>query len=114
VPAICRSLPFIYTTVTGVVTLIVLRAFQGIGAAATVPSAVSIFYTLNWNSYVVRQLGILAHAFPPSKMRSIAFATFAAGAPVGGAFGMIIGGILTQISSYVISCSLDTGFLLST
>jgi MFS family permease len=66
-----------------VVTLIVLRAFQGIGAAATVPSA----------------LGILAHAFPPSKMRSIAFATFAAGAPVGGAFGMIIGGILTQISS---------------
>ncbi|KAG1868619.1 major facilitator superfamily domain-containing protein [Suillus subluteus] len=65
------------------ITLVILRAFQGLGAAATIPSA----------------LGILAHAFPPSKMRSIAFATFAAGAPVGGAFGMIIGGVLTQISS---------------
>ncbi|KAG2340747.1 MFS general substrate transporter [Suillus weaverae] len=65
------------------ISLVVLRAFQGIGAAATIPSA----------------LGILAHAFPPSRMRSIAFATFAAGAPVGGAFGMIIGGVLTQISS---------------
>ncbi|KAG2147771.1 major facilitator superfamily domain-containing protein [Suillus bovinus] len=64
-------------------TLVILRAFQGSGAAATIPSA----------------LGILAHAFPPSKMRSIAFATFAAGAPIGGAFGMIFGGILTQISS---------------
>ncbi|KAG1789251.1 major facilitator superfamily domain-containing protein [Suillus plorans] len=64
-------------------TLVVLRAFQGTGAAATIPSA----------------LGILAHAFPPSRMRSIAFATFAAGAPVGGAFGMIIGGVLTQITS---------------
>ncbi|KAG2114841.1 major facilitator superfamily domain-containing protein [Suillus clintonianus] len=64
-------------------TLVVLRAFQGLGAAATIPSA----------------LGILAHAFPPSRMRSIAFATFAAGAPVGGAFGMIIGGVLTQLSS---------------
>ncbi|KAG2101573.1 major facilitator superfamily domain-containing protein [Suillus discolor] len=64
-------------------TLVILRAFQGTGAAATIPSA----------------LGILAHAFPPSRMRSIAFATFAAGAPVGGAFGMIIGGVLTQITS---------------
>ncbi|KAG1719374.1 major facilitator superfamily domain-containing protein [Suillus occidentalis] len=65
------------------ITLVILRAFQGIGGAATIPSA----------------LGILAHAFPPSRMRSIAFATFAAGAPVGGAFGMIIGGVLTQLSS---------------
>ena len=29
-------------------------------------------------------------------MRSIAFATFAAGAPVGGAFGIVLGGVLTQ------------------
>lgn len=65
------------------ITLVILRAFQGIGGAATIPSA----------------LGILAHAFPPSRMRSIAFATFAAGAPVGGAFGMISGGVLTQLSS---------------
>jgi MFS family permease len=84
-----------------------LRAFQGIGSAATIPSAVSILYTLNWNSHVVCQLGILAHAFPPSRMRSIAFATFAAGAPVGGAFGVIIGGVLTQLSSCVIRCSCE-------
>ncbi|KAG2073087.1 efflux transporter [Suillus decipiens] len=64
-------------------TLIILRAFQGIGAAATIPSS----------------LGIMAHSFPPSRMRSIAFATFGAGAPVGGAFGMVIGGVLTQMSS---------------
>ncbi|KAG1735286.1 major facilitator superfamily domain-containing protein [Suillus paluster] len=64
-------------------TLAVLRGFQGVGGAATIPSA----------------LGILAHAFPPSRARSLAFATFAAGAPVGGAFGTIIGGVLTQLSS---------------
>ncbi|KAG2354799.1 major facilitator superfamily domain-containing protein [Suillus spraguei] len=52
-------------------TLAVLRGFQGIGGAATIPSA----STFN------------------------AFATFAAGAPVGGAFGTIIGGILTQVTS---------------
>lgn len=44
------------------------------------------------------QLGILAHTFPPSTLRSIAFATFAAGAPVGGAVGGIIGGVLTQLT----------------
>ncbi|KAG1822122.1 major facilitator superfamily domain-containing protein [Suillus variegatus] len=42
---------------------------------------------------------IRTHAFPPSRARSIAFATFAAGAPVGGAFGMLIGGVLTQLTS---------------
>lgn len=47
------------------------------------------------------QLGSLAHSFPPSRARSIAFATFAAGAPVGGAFGNIIGGVLIQLSQYV-------------
>ncbi|RDB16369.1 hypothetical protein Hypma_002885 [Hypsizygus marmoreus] len=64
------------------ITLDILRGFQGIGAAATIPAS----------------LGILAHAFPPSKARSIAFSTFAAGAPVGAAFGMALGGVLTQIT----------------
>ncbi|KAG1735284.1 major facilitator superfamily domain-containing protein [Suillus paluster] len=64
-------------------TLVVLRAFQGVGAAATLPSA----------------LGILAYSFPPSRARSIAFATFSAGAPVGVAFGTMIGGVLTELSS---------------
>ncbi|KAG6811560.1 hypothetical protein H0H92_006864 [Tricholoma furcatifolium] len=62
------------------ITLDILRGFQGIGAAATIPAS----------------LGILAHAFPPSRARSVAFATFAAGAPVGAAFGMALGGVLTQ------------------
>ncbi|KAJ7595339.1 putative efflux transporter [Mycena floridula] len=64
------------------ITLDVLRALQGIGAGATIPAS----------------LGILAHAFPPSRARSIAFATFAAGAPVGGACGMILGGVVTQFT----------------
>jgi len=61
----------------------VLRGLQGMGAAAAMPAA----------------LGILANSFPPSRARSTAFATFAAGAPVGGAFGTIIGGVLTQLSA---------------
>ncbi|OBZ72345.1 hypothetical protein A0H81_07346 [Grifola frondosa] len=64
------------------ITIDVLRGFQGIGAAAFIPAA----------------LGILAHTFPPSRIRSIAFATFAAGAPVGAAIGSAIGGVLDQLT----------------
>ncbi|KAA1477463.1 efflux transporter, partial [Dentipellis sp. KUC8613] len=64
------------------ITIDVLRALQGIGAAAVIPAS----------------LGILAHAFPPSRARSIAFATFSAGAPVGAAIGSTLGGVLTQLS----------------
>lgn len=66
------------------ITLAVLRGIQGIGGAATIPAS----------------LGILAQAFPPSRARSAAFATFAAGAPVGGAVGMVIGGVLTELTRY--------------
>ncbi|KAI0668013.1 efflux transporter [Trametes maxima] len=65
------------------ITLDVLRGMQGIGAAACIPAA----------------LGILAHNFPPSPLRSVAFATFAAGAPVGAAVGSAIGGVLTQLTA---------------
>ncbi|CAE6413972.1 unnamed protein product [Rhizoctonia solani] len=65
------------------ISLDVMRAFQGMGAAAAVPSAI----------------GILAHEFPPSVARSIAFATFSAGAPLGGAIGFVIGGLMTQYAS---------------
>ncbi|KAI0077783.1 MFS general substrate transporter [Panus rudis PR-1116 ss-1] len=65
------------------ITIDVLRGLQGVGGAAVVPAG----------------LGILAHAFPPSPARAIAFSTFAAGAPVGAAIGSVIGGILTQLTS---------------
>jgi len=65
------------------ITIDVLRAIQGVGVAATIPSA----------------LGVLAHSFPPSRARTIAFATFAAGAPLGGALGNVIGGTLTQLTA---------------
>lgn len=77
-------------------TLIILRGIQGVGAAASMPAS----------------LGILARAFPPSPARSIAFATFAAGAPIGGAFGSVFGGLLAQTSgpswrsSFYLSCGL--------
>ncbi|KAI0794177.1 efflux transporter [Fomes fomentarius] len=64
------------------ITIDILRALQGLGPAASMPAA----------------LGILAHTFPPSPIRSIAFATFAAGAPIGGAIGSSIGGVLTQFT----------------
>ncbi|KAG8782667.1 hypothetical protein FRC16_002565 [Serendipita sp. 398] len=65
------------------IQLIVLRAMSGIGQAATVPAAI----------------GILAHSFPPSRARSTAFATFAAGAPLGACLGMIFGGVMSQYAS---------------
>ncbi|KAJ6489858.1 efflux transporter [Mycena sanguinolenta] len=68
------------------VTLAVLRGFQGIGGAATIPAA----------------LGILAHEFPPSsgRARAAAFSSFSAGAPLGGALGMVLGGLVTELSKY--------------
>ncbi|EJF56000.1 efflux transporter [Dichomitus squalens LYAD-421 SS1] len=65
------------------ITIYILRGLQGLGPAASVPAA----------------LGILAHTFPPSPIRSIAFATFSAGAPVGAAVGLAIGGVLTQLTA---------------
>ncbi|KAL0065019.1 hypothetical protein AAF712_008012 [Marasmius tenuissimus] len=64
------------------IVLSILRGFQGVGASATIPAS----------------LGILAETFPPSQIRSVAFASFAAGAPVGGAFGTALGGGLTAAS----------------
>ncbi|KAG1852808.1 hypothetical protein DFJ58DRAFT_914355 [Suillus subalutaceus] len=84
------SVVALHKTLTDDLTLAVLRAFQGVGDAATIPSAVNVFDA---------KLGILAYVFPPSRARSMPFATFAAGAPVGGAFDMIISGVLTRLSS---------------
>ncbi|KAJ3775531.1 efflux transporter [Lentinula raphanica] len=64
-------------------TLDILRGFQGLGSAATIPAA----------------LGILAHSFPPGRTRALAFATFSAGAPLGGGTGIVLGGVLTELTS---------------
>ncbi|KAF8658411.1 hypothetical protein AX16_001964 [Volvariella volvacea WC 439] len=63
-------------------TLDILRGLQGVGVAASIPAS----------------LGILAHAFPPGRTRSIAFASFAAGAPIGAFMGNALGAVLTQLS----------------
>ncbi|KAI0788398.1 efflux transporter [Fomes fomentarius] len=65
------------------ITIDILRALQGLGPAASIPAG----------------LGILAHTFPPSPIRSVAFATFAAGAPIGAAIGSAVGGVLTQLTA---------------
>ncbi|KAI0087285.1 efflux transporter [Irpex rosettiformis] len=64
------------------ISLDILRGIQGIGGASVIPAS----------------LGILAQSFPPSRTRSIAFATFSAGAPMGGAIGSLLGGTLTQVT----------------
>jgi MFS family permease len=65
------------------IQLIILRAIHGMGPAAMIPAGV----------------GILAHSFPPGRARSAAFATFAAGAPLGAAIGMVMGGVMAQYAS---------------
>ncbi|THV03627.1 MFS general substrate transporter [Dendrothele bispora CBS 962.96] len=66
------------------VTLYVLRGLQGLGPAAFLPAC----------------LGILAQSFPHGRARSAAFATFSAGAPLGGAIGTQIGALLTEKTRY--------------
>ncbi|ADV20469.1 efflux protein [Cryptococcus gattii Ru294] len=62
--------------------LVVTRALAGSGASMSTPSAV----------------GIIAHTFS-GRARSTAFASFSAGAPVGGALGLILGGLFTSYVS---------------
>ncbi|KAF8717707.1 Peptidase S28, partial [Rhizoctonia solani] len=85
------------------IALNVMRALHGMGSAATVPSAVSRdggkVYTLTSLMPFSQKIGILAHEFPPSRSRSITFATFSAGAPLGGAIGFVIGGVMTEYTS---------------
>ncbi|KDQ30477.1 hypothetical protein PLEOSDRAFT_155156 [Pleurotus ostreatus PC15] len=55
---------------------------------------------LQWvmTAYALTSLGILAHSFPPSKARALAFTTFSTGNPLGGGLGMTLGGVLTEFS----------------
>ncbi|KAI1790080.1 efflux transporter [Ganoderma leucocontextum] len=83
------------------ITIDILRALQGLGPAAA-SRCECCFHTHHHQLPHVAhplQLGILVHTFPPSHIRSVAFATFAAGAPVGGALGSTVGGVLTQLTA---------------
>ena len=69
------------------ISLDIMRALQGLGTAAAIPSAI----------------GILAGAFQEgTTIRTVAFATFSSGAPIGAAVGNVIGSLLTQYSRYVL------------
>ena len=48
--------------------------------------------------YIIIQLGILAHAFPPSRARTVAFATFSAGQALGAVLGSNVGGVLVEFT----------------
>lgn len=52
-----------------------------------------IFQADAWRS-VPSAIGIIAHNFH-GRARSLAFASFSCGAPIGGGIGLILGGVLT-------------------
>lgn len=60
------------------------RGFQGLGAAANVPTA----------------LGILGTTFPPGRAKNYAFSAYAAGAPLGSIFGNLLGGLIASYAHW--------------
>ncbi|KAJ8061477.1 hypothetical protein OCU04_009292 [Sclerotinia nivalis] len=68
----------------GEIVFDILRALQGLGSAATVPSAV----------------GILSSTFPPGKKRTYAFVTYTATSALGSVMGNIMGGIIGAYLSW--------------
>ncbi|EFP80385.1 uncharacterized protein PGTG_06341 [Puccinia graminis f. sp. tritici CRL 75-36-700-3] len=63
------------------VQLSILRVFQGLGAAATAPSLIGVLGN---------------HLEPESTLKRVGFACLSAGAPLGGTFGLLVGGFITQ------------------
>jgi MFS family permease len=57
---------------------------QGLASAGAVPAA----------------LGILGASYGPGQRRNKAFASFSAGNPIGFAFGLVLGGLLTSFVSW--------------
>ncbi|TVY46239.1 putative MFS-type transporter [Lachnellula occidentalis] len=66
------------------ICLYVMRALHGLAAAATIPSAI----------------GILGYTIPPGRVKNYSFAFYSGGAPVGQAMGNIVGGIISQYTSW--------------
>ena len=66
-----------------------------------VPAGVSLICHTNLyicSNFIIIQLGILAHAFPPSRARTLAFATFSAGQALGAVFGSNVAAVLTEFT----------------
>jgi MFS family permease len=62
----------------------ICRAFQGMGAAALVPSA----------------LAILGSIYKPGPRKNLAFSLYASGAPIGFTLGAVFAGLLAQLASW--------------
>jgi MFS family permease len=62
----------------------VARGLQGLAAAGAIPSS----------------LGILGANYGPGRRKNRVFAAFSAGNPVGAAFGLVLGGVLTSYVSW--------------
>ncbi|KJK90164.1 hypothetical protein H633G_05996 [Metarhizium anisopliae BRIP 53284] len=60
------------------------RGLQGLGAAATVPTAI----------------GILGVTFPPGKAKNYAFSTYGAGAPLGSVCGNLLSGLIAEYANW--------------
>ncbi|KAF2801053.1 MFS general substrate transporter, partial [Melanomma pulvis-pyrius CBS 109.77] len=58
----------------------IFRGLQGLGSAAMVPTAI----------------GIIGVTFPPGKAKNYAFSCYSAGAPLGGIFGNLFGGVIGE------------------
>jgi MFS family permease len=78
--AISIAVPFAPTEVS----FDILRALQGLGAAANVPTA----------------LGIIGQSIPPGRNKNFAFAAYGAGAPLGSVFGNLLSGLIAEYSSW--------------
>jgi len=64
------------------ITFFVLRALAGLGASLATPASI----------------GCISENFPPGRRRSILYAAFGAGSPIGAAVGVVLGGVM---ASYV-------------
>ncbi|KAI1772548.1 major facilitator superfamily domain-containing protein [Hypoxylon cercidicola] len=73
--------------------LIIFRALQGISMSFCMPAAVSTITT----------------SFPSGKTRNIGFAVFGGGSPLGFAVGLVLGGVLVQVSDWRTAYYLATG-----
>ncbi|RMZ89218.1 hypothetical protein DV736_g3555, partial [Chaetothyriales sp. CBS 134916] len=72
--------------------LIGFRALQGVAMAFCMPPAVSIITT----------------TFPTGRARNVAFAVFGGGNPIGFALGLVLGGVLIQVSSWRVGYWMST------